>query len=64
MKLADRPRWDVTGVSRSPQPVAKAQLSTSQLATLTRREWDEPPSAERLLHILQVANAALASGAR
>ena len=62
MKLADRPLFKLTG-SSSPllfsevaasRVQAKAQLSTSQLATLTRQEWDGPPSTGELLRILQV----------
>ena len=74
VKLADRPPFKLTG-SSSPllfsevaasrgQSRDKAQLSSSQLATLTRQEWDGPPSAGELLRILQVANVALASGVR
>ena len=74
-KQANRPPFKLTG-SSSPllfsemaagprvQPrVDKAQLSSSQLALLTRQEWDGPPSAGELLRILQVANAALARAA-
>ena len=75
VKLADRPPFKLTGssspllfsevaASRGQSRDVKGQLSSSQLATLTRQEWDGPPSAGELLRILQVANVALASGVR
>ena len=75
-KQANRPLFKLTGSSSSllfsemaagprVQPrVDKAQLSSSQLALLTRQEWDGPPSAGELLRILQVANVALARAVR
>ena len=71
---ANRPPFKLTSSSpllfsemaagRVQPGVEKAQLSSSQLALLTRQEWDGPPSAGELLRILQVANVALARAVR